>query len=96
MIIKILKFIFITLGIIFFVLIVAIVAFFIVDPFNLRSFIPDLKTAGINIKNLPEKLTPVTIDCFTKTLGEKRTEEIAKGDAPNLSDVLKAKDCLVK
>jgi len=96
MIIKILKFIFITLGFIFFVLIATVVAFVVIDPFNLRTLISDLKTAGINTKNLPEKITPVTIDCFIKTLGEKRAQEIAGGNVPNLSDVLKAKDCLTK
>ncbi len=96
MIIKILKFIFITLGVIFFVLIIAAVVFIIIDPFNLRSFISDFKTIGVNIENLPKELTPKMADCFTKTLGEKRAKEIAEGALPNLTDTLKAKDCLVK
>ena len=96
MIIKILKFIFITLGVIFLILIIAVAAFIIIDPFNLRPFFSDFKTIAVNIKNLPKELTPKMADCFTKTLGEKRAKEIAEGASLNLADVLKAKDCLAK
>ena len=96
MIIKILKFIFITLGVIFFILIIATVAFIIIDPFNLRSFVSNFKTMSVNIENLPKELTPQMADCFTKTLGEKRAKEIAAGALPNLTDILEAKDCLAK
>jgi hypothetical protein len=96
MIIKILKFIFITLGVIFFILIIAAATFIIIDPFNLRSLLSDFETIGVDIKNLPTELTPTMVDCFTRTLGEKRAKEIAGGALPNLDDISKAKDCLAK
>jgi hypothetical protein len=33
-------------------------------------------------------------ECFVKTLGEQRANEIANGDSPTLVDALKAKECL--
>lgn len=93
MILKILNFIFVTLGIIFLILIIAGVIFIVVDPFNLKSL---LNITNFSADNIASNLTPEKIDCFVKVLGEKRTQEIMSGSAIGPSDILKAKDCLAK
>ena len=97
MILKILNFIFVTLGIIFFILIIATVLFVIYDPLNLKPLAQSLfefKNAGINVKDI--NLQNIKVDCFTNALGEKRTQEIINGSLPSPADILKAKPCLTK
>jgi len=102
MILKILNYIFVTLGIIFLILITAVVIFIVVDPFNLKSLfsIANFKAENFNVeeisKNLTSNITTENIDCFVKVLGEKRVQEIMSGSAIGPSDIFKAKDCLAK
>jgi len=102
MILKILKFIFLTLGIIFFIIIVGVTIFIIKDPLNLRFLFSDFNMVDFNIQNIQEmsteritnELTPARIECFISTLGEQRAQEIANGAVPGPGDFLKAKNCL--
>jgi len=120
---SILKFIFITLGIVFVILIIAITLFFVFDPFNLKPLLSNLltssqvdssgvaggsdkhpllneeqekllETIGVDVGNLPTKITPEMEKCFTETLGAERVKEIMEGASPGPIDFLKAKGCL--
>lgn len=123
MIKEILKYFFVTLGVIFFFIIIAVSAFIIIDPFNLRPLFfalfssstqntstpaqksdknpminedqeKLLESIGVDVEALPSEITPQMQECFVKTLGEQRANEIANGDSPTLVDALKAKECL--
>lgn len=86
-----------TLGVIFFILIIATVLFVIYDPFNLKPLAQnlfELKNGNINVKDI--NLQNIKIDCLTNALGQKRTQEIINGSLPSTADILKAKDCLSK
>jgi len=100
MILKILNFIFVTLGIIFFVLIIGAVIFVAVDPLDLKPLYLRFSAVNFNIEKVAEEfekeLTPTKINCFVEALGEKRAQEIAGGATLGAGDILKAKHCLTK
>ena len=120
---KILKIIFIALGTIFIILIIAITLFIVFDPFNLKPLLLNLltnhqvnlptstggsdkhpllnkeqekllETIGVDVENLPTKVTPEMEKCFTETLGAERVKEIMEGASPGPVDFFKAKGCL--
>lgn len=100
MILKILNFIFVTLGIIFFILIIGAVVFVITDPLDLKPLFSRLSAVNFDVGKAVEKfekeLTPEKINCLVSALGQKRAQEIIKGATLEVSDILKAKNCLVK
>ncbi len=100
MILKILNYIFVTLGIIFFILIISAAIFVAVDPFELKPLFLKLSTANFDIGKAAEEfekeLTPDKINCFIEALGEKRAQQIAEGATLGAGDILNAKHCLVK
>jgi hypothetical protein len=100
MILKILNFIFVTLGIIFFILTIGAVIFITVDPFDLKPLYFRFGAFNFNIEKAAEEfekeLTPEKINCFVEALGEKRAQEIAQGATLQAGDILKAKHCLTK
>ena len=55
-----------------------------------------LESFGINVEQLPSSITPGMKECFVEKLGEKRAEEIAKGDSPTAIDFFKARECIGK
>lgn len=98
MILKILNFIFVTLGIIFFILIIGAVVFIAVDPLDLKPLFSRLSAVNFDMEKAAEEfekdLTPEKINCFVEALGEKRAQEIAGGATLQAGDILKAKHCL--
>lgn len=100
MLLKILNFIFVTLGIIFFILIIGAVIFVYTDPLDLKPLYLKLSDVNFNVEKAVEEfekeLTPEKINCFVEALGEKRAQEITQGATLAANDILKAKHCLTK
>jgi hypothetical protein len=100
MILKILNYIFVTLGIFFFILIIGLVAFVVVDPLDLKPLFFRLSNVNFNIEKavveFEKEVTPEKINCFVGALGEKRAQEIVGGATLEAGDILKAKHCLTK
>ena len=53
-----------------------------------------LESLGIDPADLPSEITPDMEECFAQKLGEKRTNEIIKGDSPTALDFFKARFCV--
>lgn len=53
-----------------------------------------LEKLGIDVEYIPERITPVMEECFVKTLGQDRVNEIIAGDSPSAIDLFKAKECV--
>jgi len=53
-----------------------------------------LETIGVDVENLPTKVTPEMEKCFIETLGAERVKEIMEGASPGPIDFFKAKGCL--
>ncbi len=52
-----------------------------------------LKSAGIDIEKLPTEITQDQQKCAVEALGEERANQLLKGAAPNINDVINAKHC---
>lgn len=55
-----------------------------------------LESYGVNVEQLPSRITPGMEACFTEILGKERVDQIIKGDSPSVIEFLKARDCLGK
>jgi hypothetical protein len=53
-----------------------------------------LEKLNIDVQYIPERITPVMQECFLKTLGQERVDEIIAGDSPSPVDLFKAKECI--
>ena len=53
-----------------------------------------LEKIGIDLANIPSKITPTMEACFYDKLGDKRTNEIKNGAAPTVADYFAARSCI--
>lgn len=65
-------------------------------PLLNQEQVEKLQDLGINIKKLPQSITPGMKKCFIEKLGQKRANEIVKGNTPSTIEFFKAKECLKK
>ncbi len=52
-----------------------------------------LQTLGVDLKTVPTAITPAQEKCAVEFLGQERVTQIKSGEAPSVSDYLKAKSC---
>lgn len=112
--------IFIALGIICFVLILAFIGLIIAKPYDIDPIkvVPALlesepqsnydhpalstkqesilEAAGIDPSQIPTEISESQQKCAVDILGEQRAKEIAGGETPSLTEILKLKNCLDK
>lgn len=122
---KFLNIFFVTLGVVFFLLLIAGTLFIVIDPYGIRPLLSEttklddntatdkrpasttdsnpllneaqekaLKSIGVDPAKIPTQITTEQEACFEEKLGQQRVSEIKGGDAPTITDYLKAKSCL--
>lgn len=55
-----------------------------------------LQSYGVDPAQLPAEITPSMQECFIDKLGQDRASQIAAGSAPTSTEIIKARECLVK
>ncbi len=53
-----------------------------------------LRFIGLDISKIPNPIPPAMIDCFVKTLGQERVDEIIAGAVPGPVELFKASSCI--
>lgn len=52
-----------------------------------------LQTLGVDLSSVPTSITAAQEKCAVQALGQERVNKIKSGEAPSISDYLKAKSC---
>ena len=96
---------FVILGVIFFVILLA-VGFILITSGNNDGVVLDkhpllssnqekvLETFGIDPADLPSEISPEQEKCFEEAIGEDRVAEIKAGDTPTFKEFFKSKSCI--
>ena len=53
-----------------------------------------LEDMGVDVSQLPTKITPGIQTCFIEKLGSERAQELVDGATPGVMDILKARECI--